>query len=49
LTVTKIIVLFVEEHTGDDVVGRFMSLVTEGAPDPDCSAGGFMYTVSLVE
>ena len=49
LTVTKIIVLFVEEHTGDDVVGRFMSLVTEGVPDPDCSAGGFMYTVSLVE
>jgi Flp pilus assembly protein TadG len=49
LTVTKIIVLFVEEHTGDDVVGRFMSLASEGVLDPDCSAGGFMYTVSLVE
>lgn len=49
VTVTKIIVLFVEEHSGDDVVGRFMSLATEGVPDPDCSAGGFLYTVSLVE
>jgi len=49
LTVTKIIVLFVEEHSGADVVGWFMSVATEGVPDPDCSAGGFMYTVSLVE
>ena len=49
LTVTKIIVLFVEEHTGDAVVGRFMRLASEGVPDPDCSAGGFMYTVNLIE
>lgn len=49
VTVTKIIVLFVEEHSGDDVVGRFMSLATEGVPDPDCSAGAFMYSISLDE
>jgi hypothetical protein len=49
VTVTKIIVLFVEEHSGDDVVGRFMSLATEGVPDPDCSAGAFMWSISLDE
>lgn len=49
ITVTKIMVLFVEQHFGDEVVGRFMKIATEGVPDPDCSSGGFMYTVSLVE
>jgi hypothetical protein len=49
VTVTKIMVLFVEEHQSGDVVGRFMKKATEGTPDPDCSSGGFLYTVSLVE
>ena len=49
ITVTKIMALFVEQHDGSDVVGRFMRIATEGVPDPDCSSGGFLYTVSLVE
>jgi len=48
VTVSKIMVLFVEEHFGDDVVGRFMKTVAEGVPDPDCP-GGFLFTVRLVE
>jgi Flp pilus assembly protein TadG len=50
LTVAKILVIFVEENPGGgDVVGRFMTMATEGEPDPDCSSGGFMYSVVLVE
>jgi len=49
ITVTKIIVVFVEQHFGADVVGRFMKMASEGVSDPDCSSGGFLYTVSLVE
>ena len=49
VTVSKIMVLFIEGHDGSDVVGRFMRIATEGVPDPDCSSGGFLYTVSLVE
>ena len=49
ITVTKIMVLFVEEQLGTDgIVGRFMKTITEGVTDPDCP-GGFMYTVRLVE
>lgn len=47
--VAKIMVLFIEQHVGGDVVGRFMKLATEGVPDPDCSSGAFMYKVSLVK
>jgi len=53
VVVSKIMVLFIEwwfMESGDRyVVGRFMRMATEGVPDPDCSAGGFLYTVSLVE
>lgn len=48
VTVTKIMALFVEGHDGSDIVGRFMRIITEGEPDPDCP-GGFMSTVLLVE
>lgn len=48
LTVSKIMVLFIEGHDGDDVVGRFMKTATEGVPDPDCP-GAFLFTVTLVE
>ena len=47
--VAKIMVLFIEGHSGGDVVGRFMKTATEGTPDDDCSSGGFLYTVRLVE
>jgi Flp pilus assembly protein TadG len=49
ITVAKIMVVFIEEHTGDDVVGRFMQTAAEGDPDPDCSSGGFLYVGTLVE
>jgi len=49
VTVAKIMVLFIEQHIGGDVVGRFMQISTEGMPDYDCSGGGFLYTVSLIE
>jgi hypothetical protein len=48
VTVTKIIVLFVEADAGSgEIVGRFMETLTEGVPG-DCE-GSFMYTVVLVE
>ncbi len=50
LTVSKLMVLFVEQHVGGgEVVGRFMKIATEGVPDPDCSSGSFLFTVRLVE
>lgn len=49
VTVTKFMVLFIEQHYGGDVVGRFMKTATAGVPDPGCSSGGFLYTVYLVE
>ncbi|MGB7061061.1 MAG: pilus assembly protein TadG-related protein [Candidatus Zixiibacteriota bacterium] len=49
VVVSKILVLFVEYHDKGDVVGYFMRMATEGEPDPDCSDGGFMYTVNLIE
>jgi Flp pilus assembly protein TadG len=49
VTVTKIMVLFVEAHGGSgEIVGRFMTLATEGVPDPDCSSGSFLFTAALV-
>jgi Flp pilus assembly protein TadG len=48
VTVSKIIVLFVERHDGADIVGRFMRLVTQGTSGTDCP-GGFAVKVALVK
>jgi Flp pilus assembly protein TadG len=47
LIVSKLLVLFVEGHTAADVTGRFMKLVTDGEPCPECPEG-FLTTVTLV-
>jgi Flp pilus assembly protein TadG len=50
VTVIKFLVIFVEDHHGGDVVGRFMKMATEGEPclGPDCPQG-FVYKVALVK
>jgi Flp pilus assembly protein TadG len=48
VTVSKIIVLFIERHDGADIVGRFMRLVTQGTSGTDCP-GGFAVKVALVK
>lgn len=47
LVVSKLLVLFVEGHNAADITGRFMKLVTEGEPCPECPEG-FLTTVTLV-
>ena len=46
VTVVKLLVLFVEDHDGGDVVGWFMKMAAEGEPCPECPQG-FLYTVRL--
>lgn len=48
VTISKLMVLFAEQHTGSDVVGRFMRKATGGDICPDCPIG-FLFTVALVE
>jgi hypothetical protein len=48
VTIVKFLVIFVEEHHGGDVVGRFMRAATEGEPCPGCPQG-FLYKVALVK
>lgn len=47
VTVSKIMVLFVEQCDGAEVVGRFMTTATQGTTDPNCP-GRFLYKVALV-
>lgn len=48
VTVSKIIVLFIEHHDGADITGRFMRLATRGTSGRDCP-GGFAVKVALVK
>jgi Flp pilus assembly protein TadG len=47
VTVSKIIVLFIERHDGASIVGRFMRLATRGTSGTNCP-GGFAVKVALV-
>jgi hypothetical protein len=48
LTITKIVVVFIEHNDGSDVIGRFMRRASDGAPCPGCPVG-FLYRATLVE
>jgi Flp pilus assembly protein TadG len=51
VTVSNILVLFVEGYLGGDIVGRFMRLATQGSSGPNCPggvSGGFAVKVALV-
>jgi hypothetical protein len=48
LTIVKLVVVFLEEHDGSDVTGRFMMQATSGDPCPECPEG-FLFTPVLVE
>jgi hypothetical protein len=48
LTVVKIVVVFLEELDGKEVVGRFMRRLTDGEICTDCPQG-FLYRAVLVE
>jgi Flp pilus assembly protein TadG len=48
VTVSKILVLFVEGYLESDIVGRFMRMASEGEICPECPQG-FVFKVALVK
>lgn len=47
VTVAKILVIFIEGHSGADIVGRFMKMATQGSSGP--CPGGFAFKVALIK
>jgi hypothetical protein len=48
LTVVKIVVVFLEDQQGKEVIGRFMRRHTDGSICPECPEG-FLFRAVLVE